>query len=103
MISKEEVMDVLRTINDPELNLNLVELGLIYGVEISPENNVVVKLTMTTPFCPYAPQILKETEEKLKAISGVQEVKLELQWDPPWIPGMMSEDAKAKTGFDMYE
>ncbi|MDO8428567.1 MAG: metal-sulfur cluster assembly factor [Candidatus Diapherotrites archaeon] len=103
MISKEQVMDVLRTINDPELNLNLVELGLIYGVEVSEQNEIIVKLTMTTPFCPYAPQILKETEDKLKAMPEVKEVKLELQWDPPWAPGMMDEEAKAKTGFDMYE
>ncbi len=102
MSTKEEVLAVFSTIKDPELDLNLVELGLIYSVEPSSENLVHVKLTMTSPFCPFAPQILRESEEKLKQLPGVTEVKLELVWEPPWNPGLMSEEAKAKTGVDMY-
>ncbi|HIK02519.1 TPA: DUF59 domain-containing protein [archaeon] len=99
MASKEEVLEVLKTIFDPEIPVNIVDLGLIYGLEIDSNNDVTIHMTLTSVGCPLHLTIQRDIEEKIKTISGVNEVRLDLVWDPPWTPARMSPEAKAQMGF----
>jgi metal-sulfur cluster biosynthetic enzyme len=93
-ITKEQVMKVLERVNDPELRLNIVDLGLIYDVEISDDNNVGVDMTLTTQACPVGPMIQMQAEAALKSISGVNQVDVRIVFDPPWTPEKMSDRLK---------
>lgn len=93
MVEKKQIEDALKQVIDPELGMNIVDLGLIYEIKID-KNNVFVKITLTSPSCPVGPMILSQAEESIKAVEGVQNVKLELTFEPPWNPDMMSEEAK---------
>lgn len=93
-ITKEQVLKVLEKVNDPELRLNIVDLGLIYGVEITEENNVGVDMTLTTQACPVGPLMQMQAEAALKSIPGVKEVDVRMVFDPPWTPEKMSERLK---------
>lgn len=92
-------VEALKTCYDPEIPVNIHELGLIYSLDVSPEGNVSVKMTLTSPACPVAGSLPPEVEAKIRAIPGVGSVKVEVVWDPPWNPGMMSEAAKLQLGF----
>ena len=98
MVTEENVMEALKTVNDPELMLPLVELGLIYGVEVQGDD-VAVTMTLTTPACPMNQYIGGQVEAALKEVPGVEEVGVNIVWSPPWNPEMMSEDAKMELGF----
>jgi metal-sulfur cluster biosynthetic enzyme len=93
-----EVMEALTNVIDPELGLDFVELGLVYGVEIDGAN-VRVTYTLTTPGCPIGPQVAEQMEEFVSEVEGVQSVESELVFTPPWSPERMSEDAKFALGF----
>ena len=95
---EEQVADVLRTVYDPEIPVNVYELGLVYGVAINPGNEVIVRMTLTSPGCPVAGSLPSEVEQKVLAIPGVTSARVDLVWDPPWNPGMMSEVAKLQLG-----
>lgn len=97
MVSEEDVFGVLKTVLDPELAFNIVDLGLVYGVSIAG-NTVVVKMTLTTPACPFGPELIEESERKLRALKGVENARVELVWEPPWSPEKMSEQAKIELG-----
>jgi len=90
---KEKVIDEIKKIYDPEIPVNIYELGLIYDVTIN-EKNVKVKMTLTTPNCPVAESLPKEVKESIMEIDGVDKVDLDLVWEPPWDKSMMSESAK---------
>ena len=96
--SEEDVMDALGNVIDPELGLDFVELGLIYGVEVS-EGNVHVTFTLTTPGCPIGPQVNEQIEEFVGELDGVRSISSEMVFTPAWSPEMMSEDAKFALGF----
>jgi metal-sulfur cluster biosynthetic enzyme len=96
--SEEDVMDALSNVIDPELGLDFVELGLIYGVEVS-EGNVQVTFTLTTPGCPIGPQVNEQIEEFVGELEGVSSVSCQMVFTPAWSPEMMSEDAKFALGF----
>ena len=96
--SEEEVMDALANVIDPELGLDFVELGLIYGVEVS-EGDVHVTFTLTTPGCPIGPQVTEQIDEFVGEVEGVKSVSSEMVFTPPWSPERMSEDAKFALGF----
>lgn len=96
---KEKVIEVLKTIYDPEIPVDIWELGLIYDLKIFPINNVYVQMTLTSPNCPSAEQIPQEVKNKIKAIEGVNDVELDLTFDPPYTTEMMSEAAKLELGF----
>ena len=96
---KEAVIEMLKTIFDPEIPVNIYDLGLIYEVNILPENVVEVVMTLTSPSCPVAGTLPGEVEEKIKAVSGVADAVVELVFDPAWNQDMMTEEAKFELGF----
>ena len=94
----ERVLDVLRDVIDPEVGINVVDLGLVYGVEVDG-GIVTVRLTMTTPACPLGEHIVRDAEALVRTLRGVDEVHVELVWDPPWSPERMSDEAKRRLGW----
>src|SRR5882724_9652483 len=94
----DDVMDALSNVIDPELGLDFVELGLIYGVEIDA-GHVRVTFTLTTPGCPIGPQVTEQIEEFVGELDGVKSIESEMVFTPPWSPENMSEDAKFALGF----
>jgi len=95
---EEKVIEVLRTVYDPEIPVNIYELGLIYGIDVSPAGDVIVRMTLTSPMCPMAGSLPPEVEYKVLSIPGVTSARTELVWDPPWNPGMMTEAARLQLG-----
>jgi FeS assembly SUF system protein len=95
----DRVVEVLTTIYDPEIPVNIYEMGLVYGLEVSPDGDVTITMTLTSPVCPVAESLPPEVEAKVGAVEGVRDVKVELTWDPPWTPDKMSEAAKLELGF----
>jgi len=96
---EERVVDVLRTVYDPEIPVNIYELGLVYGIDVDPTGVVTIRMTLTSPGCPVAGSLPPEVEAKVRAISGVTSCRVDLVWDPPWSPNQMSEAAKLQLGF----
>jgi metal-sulfur cluster biosynthetic enzyme len=96
--SEEEIMDALSNVIDPELGLDFVELGLIYGVQVD-DGHVRVTFTLTTPGCPIGPQVTEQIDEFVGEVDGVKSVESEMVFTPPWSPERMSEDAKFALGF----
>ena len=94
------VIEALKTVYDPEIPVNIYELGLIYDLEISPEGDVLVKMTLTAPNCPVAGILPAQVESKVWTVPGVTGVDLQLVFDPPWHKGMMSEAAKLELGIE---
>lgn len=92
------IIKVLKTVYDPEIPVDIYELGLVYDVQISEEGNVKIVLTLTTPNCPVAESLPQEVEDKVKAVEGVKDVDLELTFEPAWNKDMMSEEAKFELG-----
>ncbi len=96
---KDKIVQALKTIYDPEIPVDIYELGLIYEINVYPVNNVYILMTLTSPSCPSAEVIPGEVEQKVKAIPGVNDVKVEVTFDPPYSQDMMSEAAKLELGF----
>ncbi|GEN99487.1 hypothetical protein NSE01_13200 [Novosphingobium sediminis] len=94
----EGVVAALREIFDPEIPVNIYDLGLIYGVDVSAEGSVMVTMTLTTPHCPVAETMPAEVELRVEAVPGVRDAEVNLVWDPPWDPHKMSDDAKLELG-----
>ena len=94
MSKKEKIIEEIRKIYDPELPVNIYDLGLIYDIQIKDENFVMIKMTLTTPNCPVAESLPKEVKNGVMQVEGIKDVDLELVWDPPWNKDMMSEAAK---------
>ncbi len=96
---RDKVVETIKTVYDPEIPVDIYELGLIYEINVYPVNNVYVLMTLTSPSCPAAEIIPDELQTKLKAIPGVNDVKVEVTFDPPYSQDMMSEVAKLELGF----
>ncbi len=96
---REKILAALKTVYDPEIPVDIYELGLIYEITTYPINNVHIMMTLTSPSCPSAEAIPTEVEQKVKAIPGVNDVQVEITWDPPYSQDMMSEVAKLELGF----
>jgi FeS assembly SUF system protein len=96
---RDQVIAALKTVYDPEIPVDVYELGLIYEISVFPVNNVYILMTLTSPSCPSAEVIPVEVEQKVKEIPGVSSVKVELTFDPPYSQDMMSEAAKLELGF----
>jgi len=95
----EKIVKVIKTIYDPEIPVDIYELGLIYDVFVNEDNNVKVIMTLTTPNCPVADSLPLEVEDKVKTLPEVTDAKVELTFDPPWNRDLMSEEAKLELGF----
>ena len=102
MVSEEQVVETLRKIYDPELPVNIYELGLIYGVQVDPSGDVRIEMTLTAPGCPVAQSLPVEVAARVEAIPGVRSAKVEVVWDPPWNRSRMSEAAKLALGLDDF-
>jgi metal-sulfur cluster biosynthetic enzyme len=98
MPTKDEVLEALRGVEDPELGMDIVELGLVYDVEVD-DSTVKVVHSLTSMGCPAGPYIQEGVAEATRAVPGVEDVRVELTWDPPWTPDRMSDDAKFILGF----
>ena len=94
----ESVIDALKDIYDPEIPVNIYDLGLIYDVEITPDHHAKVKMTLTTPHCPVAESMPGEVELRVGAVPGIGDAEVELVWDPPWDPQKMSDEARLELG-----
>ena len=94
----ESVVDALREIYDPEIPVNIYDLGLIYGVDLSPEADVMVTMTLTTPHCPVAESMPAEVELRVSSVHGVRDAEVNLVWDPPWDPAKMTDEARLELG-----
>lgn len=97
-ILKGEVIEALRTVYDPEIPVNIYELGLIYDLDVTPDGEVNIRMTLTSPACPVAGSLPGEVQEKVAAVPGVKNVNVTVVWDPPWNLDMMSEEAKLELG-----
>lgn len=106
MVTDEKVLQVLREVIDPELGINIVDLGLVYGTIINTENSkiksIVIEMTLTTPGCPLGGFFVEKVSEVVSAVYGisVDQVEVKFVWDPPWIPDMMSLESKAELGLE---
>ena len=96
---ENKVVEVLKSIYDPEIPVDIFELGLIYEVRIDEDRNIEIMMTLTSPNCPVAESLPKEVEDKVAAIEGVLSAKVNIVFDPPWDKDMMSEEAKLELGF----
>lgn len=96
---REQVIAALRAVYDPEIPVNIYELGLIYRIDVDAAGTVDVEMTLTSPACPVAGSLPGEVEAKVRGVPGVTEARIELVWDPPWDKDMMSEAAKLQLGF----
>ena len=94
MNMKDKVIAEIKKIYDPEIPVNIYELGLIYDINVDDKNNVKINMTLTTPNCPVAESLPKEVQDSVKTIKGINDVNLKLVWEPPWDKSMMSEAAK---------
>ncbi len=96
---KRRLIDTLKTIYDPEIPVDVWELGLIYELDLDDDGNVYVKMTLTTPQCPVAESLPIQVRERLKMVEGVKDVYVDLVWNPPWSLDMMTDEAKLKLGY----
>ncbi len=91
---EKQIIEAIKTVFDPEIPVDIYELGLIYGINIGEEGRVGVRMTLTTPMCPVADSLPLEVQEKVSGVKGVSDVELEVVYDPPWNKEMMSEEAR---------
>ena len=96
--NKDDVRDGLMNVYDPEIGINIVDLGLVYDSDISEGGDVLVTMTLTSLGCPLGPVIMQEVNNALKDLPGIGDTDVKLVWSPPWSPDMMSEDAKDELG-----
>ncbi|HVD99221.1 MAG TPA: SUF system Fe-S cluster assembly protein [Cytophagaceae bacterium] len=96
---KEKAIEAVKQVYDPEIPVNIYELGLVYEISVFPVNNVYVQMTLTSPSCPAAQSIPEDVKRNIKEIEGVNDVTVEITFDPPWTQEMMSEAAKLELGF----
>lgn len=99
MVAKEEIIEILKTVNDPEIGIDVVNLGLIYDLKID-KDVIKIKMTMTAPTCPVTPWILSEAQKCVENLADVEAADIELVWEPQWKPEMMSDYAKEQ--LNMY-
>jgi FeS assembly SUF system protein len=97
---RETIIETLQGIYDPEIPVNIYDLGLVYGLDVSPEGKVGIKMTLTSPACPVAESLPPEVQTKVKAVPGVLDVKVDLVWEPPWGKHLLSEAARLQLGLE---
>jgi FeS assembly SUF system protein len=95
---RDNVVGALRTVYDPEIPINIYDLGLVYEIDVKPEGRVDIRMTLTAPACPVAGEMPGVVEDRVMQVPGVSEVRVDLVWDPPWDRGMLSDEAKLQLG-----
>jgi len=95
----KDIVSKLKTVYDPEIPVNIFDLGLIYNIDIKEDTSVNIQMTMTSPNCPMAPQIIRDVYDRLEKIDEIKFVDVKLVWDPPWDRGRMTEEAKLELGY----
>lgn len=101
MANKKEILEALKNVDDPEVGMNIVDMGLIYGVDWEEEKGQVhIDMTLTSPGCPLGPEIIRDIKRELRALEDIQGVDVDLVWSPLWHPSMMSDNAKDELGYD---
>ena len=99
-ITQEQVVEALREVFDPEIPVNVYDLGLVYGLDIDEQNNIGVTMTLTAPGCSMGPQIAQNAEWRIAEIDGAGDVQVEMVVDPPWTPNLITEEGKKLLGID---
>lgn len=99
VITKEDVKEAMKDVYDPEIPVNVVDLGLVYNIDVT-EGNVYVQMTLTAPGCGMGPMIAQQAEWRIAEMEGVEDVEVEMTFDPPWTPDLISEDGKKLLGLD---
>jgi FeS assembly SUF system protein len=100
MTLKDDIIAAIQTVYDPEIPINIWEVGLIYEVSVDDAGKAHIVMTLTSPHCPVAESLPAEVREKVESVDGVNAAEVEITWDPPWDPEMLSEAAKLELGFD---
>ena len=100
--TEEHVRETLRWVMDPDLQINIVDLGLVYGIEVGG-SGVKILMTLTSPGCPYGEELVANARDMVMMLRGVRNVTIELVWEPPWNPMMMNEDLRIELGFDVAD
>ena len=100
VITRDEVFEALKDVYDPEIPVNVVDLGLVYGLEVDDEGDVEIKMTLTFAGCGMGPYIAQQAEWRIAELEGVEDVNVEMVYDPPWTPDLISEDGKKLIGLD---
>ena len=98
-VIEAQLVEAIRSCYDPEIPVNVYDLGLIYGISMDDYGNVTVKMTLTTPYCPVAQSLPAEVKARVESVGDVKSAKIEIVWDPPWNPSKMSESARLELGF----
>ncbi|MDB5080357.1 MAG: system Fe-S cluster assembly protein [Chloroflexi bacterium] len=102
-VSDEEIITTLKTVTDPELGVNIIDLGLVYRVDIDDSGDIQLFMTLTSPGCPAGPEIKNDVKEALTSLDGVSNVNIQFVFNPPWTPAMMTNEAKDELGMDYDE
>ncbi len=97
--TRDAIVVALKTCYDPEIPVDIYELGLIYDIDVDADGHAKIRMTLTSPMCPVAESLPVEVEQKVMSVEGVRSASIDLVWDPPWNPGMMSEAARLELGF----
>jgi metal-sulfur cluster biosynthetic enzyme len=100
-LTKEDVIAVLKNVLDPDIQMNIVDLGLVYEVVVRENRSVHIQMTLTTPACPYGPELIENVKTMLLILKGVKHVAVDVVFDPPWSKDRMSEEAKLELGLDL--
>jgi len=98
MLTEETIRKALRTVKDPELNLNIIDIGLVYGVEVSDDGQVRIRMTLTSPGCPAGPEIVSDVKHTVEALEGVTSARVDVVWEPYWTPDRMDPRVRAFLG-----
>ena len=100
-LTKEDVIAVLKNVLDPDIQMNIVDLGLVYDVKVGENNSVHIQMTLTTPACPYGPELIENVKTMLLILKDVKHVKVDLVFSPPWSQERMSEEVRLELGLDL--
>ncbi len=98
-VTNDQVLSVLKEITDPEIGVNIVDLGLVYGIEVGEDGTVDVRMTLTAPGCPLHDTIARSAEMAIESLPGVKSAHVEMVWDPPWTPEMLTDEGRRLLGF----
>ncbi len=99
VLEESQIYEALKAVVDPEIQMNIVDIGLVYNIDIHENNDMLIQMTLTSPGCPFGPEIVRNTNEAASGVEGAGEVEIEVVWDPPWGPERMSEEARMIFGY----